>query len=298
MLAQILPGFRDFRTPLITGYLWLVFLWLLIGLPLPDATVSEGPMGVINAFGEFLSPAVYITVLSFTAYLIGMLLMQSETGLLYRSLQLASSGLSKSLGTSGQYLLRNRISLLVDGEIKKCWRKNVSPSALLKEFDLHGLYPDEETYEEHRSDTGDDPTLMKMQNRSIVEDRLNPLLENWILQSLPSLAVKLHEQNRDLFDRYDKERSEGEFRLSISLPLLVISIYSFINGSSFYGDYWPMFPIATFIGVCVLGYKAVAKFASAQGTLMTTLEIEAVSSSEITRLRNLQLEQDAKPTDF
>ena len=35
ILANALPGFRDMRAPLMSGYLWLVFIWLLVE---PDLT--------------------------------------------------------------------------------------------------------------------------------------------------------------------------------------------------------------------------------------------------------------------
>ena len=84
MLAQILPGFRDFRTPLIAGYLWLTCAWILVGTPLPNPDSVDGVMGAINSFGNFLSPTIYITILSFLAYLIGMQLSQSNVSFLTR----------------------------------------------------------------------------------------------------------------------------------------------------------------------------------------------------------------------
>jgi hypothetical protein len=44
ILASALPGFRDLRAPLLAGYLWLVFLWILIK---PDFT--SRPHNVIAA---------------------------------------------------------------------------------------------------------------------------------------------------------------------------------------------------------------------------------------------------------
>lgn len=73
MIAQMLPGFRDVRTPLITGYLWLVSGWILLGMPVPSGIETAGVLGAINSLTKFLSPAVSVIVLSFTAYLIGIL---------------------------------------------------------------------------------------------------------------------------------------------------------------------------------------------------------------------------------
>lgn len=49
MLAQILPRFRGFRTPLVTGYLWLLGPWILLGKPTPTKDRKDGLMGMMNA---------------------------------------------------------------------------------------------------------------------------------------------------------------------------------------------------------------------------------------------------------
>jgi hypothetical protein len=58
MLAQILPGFRDFRAPLVTGYLWLLAAWILLGKPLPSKARKDGLLGMVNALTEYLSGAL------------------------------------------------------------------------------------------------------------------------------------------------------------------------------------------------------------------------------------------------
>ena len=46
MLAKaiegILPGLREFRVPLVTGFLWAVFGWLLLADSVPDQSVATG----------------------------------------------------------------------------------------------------------------------------------------------------------------------------------------------------------------------------------------------------------------
>ena len=40
ILASALPGFRDLHAPLTAGYLWLVFLWLLLKARPQYATIG------------------------------------------------------------------------------------------------------------------------------------------------------------------------------------------------------------------------------------------------------------------
>jgi hypothetical protein len=73
LLAQILPGFRDFKTPLITGYLWLVVVWIGFGMPIPSKDETTGAMGMINWLTGYTSTATILAVLSFVVYVFGIL---------------------------------------------------------------------------------------------------------------------------------------------------------------------------------------------------------------------------------
>lgn len=71
LLANLLPGLRDFRTPFASGVLWLAFIWLLIS---PE-NVSD--FAVISdklvELGEVLKPLGLGAALSLCAYLVGSL---------------------------------------------------------------------------------------------------------------------------------------------------------------------------------------------------------------------------------
>lgn len=75
MLASLLPGLRDVRTPLTVGYLWLVVAWLIWADDVPRQR-PDGDGIIARAFdlGELVGPAASIAALSFAAYLLGVLL--------------------------------------------------------------------------------------------------------------------------------------------------------------------------------------------------------------------------------
>jgi hypothetical protein len=76
VLASLLPGLRDLRTPLAVGYLWIVVLWLLLYRWVPT-TVGDAPTGPVRALyelGSLLDQAVVLAALSFLAYLLGSML--------------------------------------------------------------------------------------------------------------------------------------------------------------------------------------------------------------------------------
>lgn len=69
MLANLLPGFRDLRTPLASGYIWLVVLWLLF-----RGQLQRGPLEDLYETSQLLGQSVLLGVLSFLAFLLGSLL--------------------------------------------------------------------------------------------------------------------------------------------------------------------------------------------------------------------------------
>src|SRR4051812_9365867 len=74
MLTTILPGLRDLRTPLATGYMYLVLLWLLLGSRIPPKDEATGIISRVYEIEGTLGTTALIAVLSFVAYLLGTIL--------------------------------------------------------------------------------------------------------------------------------------------------------------------------------------------------------------------------------
>jgi hypothetical protein len=74
MLASLLPGLREVRTPLAIGYVWLIGLWLLFADKVPmKVPAQDGLVRHVFEAGSFLGQGVLLTVVSFSAYLLGSL---------------------------------------------------------------------------------------------------------------------------------------------------------------------------------------------------------------------------------
>ncbi|MBO1336870.1 hypothetical protein [Streptomyces sp. VRA16 Mangrove soil] len=71
MLASLLPGLRDLRTPLAVGYLWLMCAWLWFHDALPRRATASGPVADLYALNEILPPATFLAALTFCAYFLG-----------------------------------------------------------------------------------------------------------------------------------------------------------------------------------------------------------------------------------
>lgn len=74
MLANLLPGVRELRGPLVAGYLWLLFIWLVWGDKLPTKRSEvQGALGRLFDLAPLLKDFGVVAVLSVTAYLVGSL---------------------------------------------------------------------------------------------------------------------------------------------------------------------------------------------------------------------------------
>lgn len=70
MLAGLLPGLREIRGPLASGYLWLLFGWLVFE---DDVSTAGGAIERLVDLGAVVSPAAVAVAASFAAYLVGSL---------------------------------------------------------------------------------------------------------------------------------------------------------------------------------------------------------------------------------
>jgi hypothetical protein len=73
MLTNLLPGIRDIRTPLATGYLWLLTLWFWIPSHFKHTPPTTGIPGDITHLAHYASRAGVGIAISFAAYLVGVL---------------------------------------------------------------------------------------------------------------------------------------------------------------------------------------------------------------------------------
>lgn len=71
MLASILPGLREIRTPLTVGYAWLLVAFLAVGYRLPDMAAATGVLADLYRIGGVLTPAGIAVLASVVAYLLG-----------------------------------------------------------------------------------------------------------------------------------------------------------------------------------------------------------------------------------
>lgn len=207
MLASLLPGLRDLRVPLATGFLWLVVLWLVCYPVIPTQAESTGLAAeVYVALGAF-GPAALITVITFVAYLVGILVARpSVTIVRWVLARFGRTGfeLSAASRTESQQLAFRTAAAMADAgaELPRELVETRGPSKSRNPGSAAA-----ESESAHRRSPG------------YVVQFLTERMES----EIPLVATRLLADNRDLFDRYDRAESEAAFRFSIPLPLFAIS---------------------------------------------------------------------------
>jgi hypothetical protein len=72
VLASLLPGLRDVRTPLTVGYLWLGSVWVMFFPSIPErAPQADGMVSRAFAIADELGAGATFAALSFLAYVLG-----------------------------------------------------------------------------------------------------------------------------------------------------------------------------------------------------------------------------------
>lgn len=304
MLAQILPGFRDFRTPLITGYLWLVVVWIIFGQPLPSPETRHGLVGLINAASSYLSPAAYLAVLSFVAYTVGILLavnVTRATGLIYmfgfnserswdeakgrRTLRWVWNRKNPTTARSLNWLSTRTLTKLLTEAIRRTDKRFVSPQTVWNEYGL--VSPDYDEWDRTRKENDFNNAQLSDHFRDETLRTLRPILLLEMVDEIPALATKLQEKNTDLFSSYDRERSEAEFRLSVAFPIAILSIQ--VWALDFADDRF-LSTLAAVLGVTVaiaLLRKGYIKALEASSVIVTALDIGTIQSQVIQKLDDL-----------
>lgn len=207
MLASLLPGLRDLRVPLATGFLWLVVLWLLTypAIPTHDEAsgLAEELYEVLGAFG----PAALLAVITFVAYIIGILLARPGTVLVHALLGLVGARgprLSASSRIESQQLANRTATEMVQAGVE-----------LPREIDEPQSHSESRDERRDRSDS----EVEAREAQASIARALSKRMEG----EMALVAIRLLADNRDLFDRYDRAEAEASFRFSVSLPLVVIS---------------------------------------------------------------------------
>lgn len=234
-MINLLDGLRDLKAPLASGLMVLFGLWLIFANEVASAGPGESIAGNLHRLINYLGGPATLGLIAFLGYLLGLVL---NLHLFYRSVQLNTSRLLRALGAA--YFKRKRsipisetkysfttmirlndyiADLLKDAHENRGWtleeieqvaNVDVRRWLLLDEYDVDDdddPSPDD-LISKHQSEFGSSVTRLR---REITAD-------------MDLLAVQLHAEKEKIYEQYDKNKTESDFRAALIYPLLFVAI--------------------------------------------------------------------------
>ncbi|GGS25400.1 hypothetical protein AB0E75_02740 [Streptomyces griseoviridis] len=215
MLTQVLPGFRELRTPLATGVLWLLTLWVVLGDRVPGRARATGFAARVYELAELVGRPGVGAALLFTAYVVGSVVSVPANQLLREPAAQDAWGAVQVLperwpvvqgrpvltqyraAASGSYPAFTDTRLLT----RQAWadlRAHVRTSPLPRWL------------ETHRSE----------RHREVAE---NILLRD-VLDELGQLGTRLHAKNSTLYADQDRLMAEADLRVNVGAGVAVLAV--------------------------------------------------------------------------
>lgn len=256
----------------------MVLAWLLLGMPVPSKDMTTGPMGLMNSLGEYLTPTALLGVVSFAAYVTGIVL---------------------ALDSNQATHIMGLISRIRYGSINGFNFRNLDELESSQQ-----KYEEDEFIRSIKTTTRQVNTLVNDSLRKVykqieLSDRLDTSLEKELQRAytkaaqgleneIPVLGTKLLEKNKDLYAVVDRTRSEADFRLGISIPLLAIAVQqavsSFSSGAVLHGS------MVLASGVLISGIllrKGWNKGRETNGTILSMVQINVIQSDVLRELEDM-----------
>jgi len=310
MLTSLLPGLRQIRAPLSSGFVWLVALWLLAE-PLIDRDSEVGD--TLSSMAEVLGSASGIGIgaaWTFVAYLLGSLSMGTLVPLLRRLLDKQwLRGDRSSVATLQGLSVRTRVKLqamleFTDANIDVLIREHLAESRSRRQGALAWLVarararwgrPAGEPEQLAMAPSSKIATSLTSATPGVSrpsplpetesDDELARLREDRISASLMSeleeVAVsRLLGKEAELYGEWDRERAEVEFRLALAPAVVLLAIAIVVRVP----DFWWWAPIVAALIAWGLIRDAARSEDLAQTIVIVALANDRVQSPAIERL--------------
>lgn len=194
VLANLLPGLREIRAPVVSGYLWLAFLFLALHSTLPSRRGAGPAIQPIFDLGDRLSAFGLAAVTGVAAYLVGSamqeVLKSAGRRLAPRRPFYAEPGIHTT--QRGREVLMGSLEVRMDGITRRLFQIALSPG-----------------------------------ERGIEEAPA----EDAILDELPLTRALLLGGHPELVGELDRLQAEADLRITVSAPLAALATLLFVQTS-------------------------------------------------------------------
>lgn len=238
-MINLLDGLRDLKAPLASGLIILFGFWLIYANEVSTAGPGQSIAGNIHQLIDFLGGPATLGLVAFLAYVIGLVLsLHHPTRRLIRILAKIPRGELRGVmlwdellglfsfkapthyrfreySTATQSRLDDYIErILVDAVEKNGWThkdivQNISPN-VVKNYSF-------DTNADRIGPTGD-----RISNFAYFSP-ITRKLSAEITADIDLLAVQLHAEKDKIYEKYDKNKTESDFRAAVILPILFVA---------------------------------------------------------------------------
>ncbi|MFD7097611.1 hypothetical protein [Streptomyces xanthophaeus] len=218
MLASLLPGIRELRTPLATGYLYLLALLLVVGDSIPTRAQAHEPLSLLYDVVEWMGKPAALAASTFVAYLLGSVLEVHATTVI-RGLWIVRR----------KYWLpdRRKLDHVLETEAGRSQWMDL-PGDRPRDYPYLQLMAAQEALTKPAVDAlamycGDRLELPVRSSRTFAE-ALAPLIGD-----LPQLRTRVHAASKDLFGDYDRVAAEADLKVNVGAAAIVLSVLAAIR---------------------------------------------------------------------
>lgn len=224
VLSSLLPGLREFRSPLAAGYLWvttMALVWIDLSLEGEDASSY---LSNFFGFGQWLGKAGTLAVVGFAAYIVGILSVSVTNPAVQRAARKHRAGKRAAPGLADAPLSLRGIDALRGFVLDKSAEMlKAEPSSLgltQPALRLLSRNPDSEALlAAIGSNLHQSGRIALVRSHLNIDGQVHSIIDDL------ELVPKRFAANRsDVYANYDRQVAEGEFRAAIALPILFLGI--------------------------------------------------------------------------
>ena len=240
MLASILPGLREVRTPLAVGYLWLLNLWLWWGNKLPRQAPEDSEWSAASRIFElsgWLGKGATVAAVSFAAYLLGSLILLPYTPSRFGPVTGYPFKSDEWQFLYGHMFLKGSPTRMKNPIYRLFYRLNVALTDLATAIASRILGSAARSF-----------IATTRELAAEVNESENDTLQ-LVTKNREDLRTRLLVADKELFGEYDRLSAESQFRINVALPLLLAIMTVLVTADLRY--WWTLVIVLPMTGIFV-----------------------------------------------
>lgn len=219
-MINLLDGLRDLKAPLASGLIILFGFWLIFANEVASAEPGQSIAGNIRQLVTYLGAPATLGLVAFLAYIIGIVLSMHRIfwhlenaavnvtrillGKLFRFKAASYLGPIQYSKSTGWRLDRYISQAVYDAKRNRGWTDQDIEDVVRPRGSRHG--------------SGEAKAEHNVNFRELFDE-----LRVGITVDIDLLAIQLHAERDNIYEKYDKSKTESDFRAAVILPILFVA---------------------------------------------------------------------------